>query len=231
MRLVIFDVDGTLTDSAVDTHCFLSAFADVCGFAHVDSDWSRYKSVTDSGVFCEVFESHNGRTPTPSETAMFRDCLIELFRSAAREFAISAIPGAPEMLNRLDSSAGYRVAIATGCWSDSARIKMASTGMDFDLYPSASADDSMERESIVQISLQRSKARYNLSGGAVYVGDGVWDARACRTLKIPFVGIGVGKQAEILYQEGALHVFNDLTNVDGFFSILEIVGDSVRLRW
>ena len=87
MRLVIFDVDGTLTDSAVDTHCFLSAFADVCGFAHVNSDWSRYKSVTDSGVFCEVFESRNGRMPTPSETAMFRDCLFELFRSAARQSA------------------------------------------------------------------------------------------------------------------------------------------------
>ena len=76
-----------------------------------------------------------------------------------------------------------------------------------------------------------SKARYNLSGGAVYVGDGIWDARACQTLGIPFIGIGFGRQAETLRQDGALHVFNDLTEVDEFFAILETVGNSVRLQW
>ncbi len=48
MRLVLFDIDGTLTDtSAVDCECFIRA----CGFTSVDSEWSHYKNATDPGFF------------------------------------------------------------------------------------------------------------------------------------------------------------------------------------
>jgi phosphoglycolate phosphatase-like HAD superfamily hydrolase len=44
MRLVIFDIDGTLTQTMkADAECFLRSLADVCGFCGVDTDWSRYK--------------------------------------------------------------------------------------------------------------------------------------------------------------------------------------------
>ena len=224
MRLVIFDVDGTLTDTAIDTRCFLRAFVDVCGFAEVDSDWSRYKSATDPGVFCEVFESHNGRAPSSNEMTRFREYLVDLFLSAARESPFPSIAGAPEMLARLNRSSGYRVAIATGCWGDSARVKMASAGMDYDAYPSASADDAPERAAIIQLAVERAARRYGGFDDSVYIGDGVWDARACLALGVPFIGIGVAGQAEKLRQAGAVRVFPDLADGDEFLRFLQSIG-------
>jgi phosphoglycolate phosphatase-like HAD superfamily hydrolase len=47
----------------------------------------------------------------------------------------------------------------------------------------------------------------------VYFGDGVWDARACRDLRIPFVGIGSGARAELLRAEGAVAVMADYAEI------------------
>ena len=43
MPLVMFDIDGTLTESMkVDEECFVRSFKDVFGFADIDTDWSHY---------------------------------------------------------------------------------------------------------------------------------------------------------------------------------------------
>src|SRR5437773_9604698 len=77
MRLVIFDIDGTLTQTMkADEECFVRSLAEVCGFAEVNSDWSRYKHATDFGVFREIHEVRTGRLPSPSETSRFSSTLL-----------------------------------------------------------------------------------------------------------------------------------------------------------
>jgi phosphoglycolate phosphatase-like HAD superfamily hydrolase len=94
---------------------------------------------------------------------------------------------------------------------------MASAGMCFDDHPSASADDALDRESIMRLSRQRAAERYGESFACtVYVGDGVWDARACRSVGIPFIGIGTRSRATRLSEEGAVCVFPDFSDADIF---------------
>ena len=228
MQLVMFDVDGTLVDGTIDTKCFLQAFRDVCGFTEVDAEWAHYTNATDAGVYSEVFEFHHGRMPSLHETTMFREHLFKLFREAARQSPFPPIPGAAEMLAMLNRCDEYRVTIATGCWRESARIKMASAGMDYGAYPSASADDAFERATIIQLAMQRAVNRYGVFHRNLYVGDGVWDARACCALGIPFVGIGTGDQAKKLRSEGAVHVFADLADANGFLAVLKSIGNCSR---
>jgi len=76
MRLVIFDIDGTLTQTMkADEECFVRSLAAVCGLSDVDTDWSRYKHATDSGIFREIHQTRTGRLPSPSETSRFRQHL------------------------------------------------------------------------------------------------------------------------------------------------------------
>jgi phosphoglycolate phosphatase-like HAD superfamily hydrolase len=221
MRLILFDIDGTLTDTMdVDTRCFLQAFVDVCGFSDVNSDWSLYKNTTDAGIFQEVFESRRGRAPTASETVQFRDRLVALFRSAALQGPFAPIRGAPELLTRLRKRGEYRIGLATGSWSDAARVKMAGAGFCYDDYPEASADDAPDRETIVRIAAARTGGDTCKWNWTIYVGDGVWDVKMSRLLGIRFLGIGAGAQREKLLAAGASHVLPDFADLDQFLSVL-----------
>ena len=221
MRLVIFDIDGTLTQTMeADAECFVRSLADVCGFADVDTDWSRYKHATDSGIFHEIHENRNGRPPSPIEISRFRQYFVDLLARVSSEAAFTAVAGASLLLSRLASSAEFRIALATGAWRDSARLKMASAGLCYDDYPAASGDDAIDRESIIRLAMRRAVERYGRCNHTIYVGDGVWDARACRSVGVPFIGIATVARASRLSEEGAVCVFPDLSDTDLFFSRL-----------
>jgi phosphoglycolate phosphatase-like HAD superfamily hydrolase len=218
MDLVMFDIDGTLTETRmVDEECFVRSFKDVFGFADIDTDWSHYPRTTDSGIFHDVFTSRIGRTPAAQEVSRFRQHFIQLLAAASTQSPFAPVAGADRLLSRLAQGGSHRVSLATGGWRDSARLKMATAGMCFDDHPAASADDALDRESIMRLSKQRATKRYGESFACtVYVGDGIWDACACRSLGIPFIGIGTGSRATLLSAEGAVCVFSDFSDADIF---------------
>src|SRR6266487_4187737 len=149
MHLVMFDIDGTLTETMkVDEECFVRSFKDVFGFDDIDTDWSHYPRTTDSGIFHDVFTSRVGRSPLAQEVSRFRQHFIQLLAAASSQSPIAPVAGADRLLARLAQGGSHRVSLATGGWRDSARLKMASAGMCFDDHPAASADDALDRESI-----------------------------------------------------------------------------------
>ena len=231
MHLVMFDIDGTLTETMkVDEECFIRSFKDVFGFADIDTDWSHYPRTTDSGIFHDVFTSRIGRSPTAQEVSHFRQHFIQLLAAASSQSPFAPVAGAERLLSQLARGGSHRVSLATGGWRDSARLKMASAGMCFDDHPAASADDALDRESIMILSQQRAVERYGESFACtVYVGDGVWDARACHSVGIPFIGIGTGSRATRLSAEGAVCVFPDFSDADIFLrSVHEITNGAMR---
>ncbi|HMF49525.1 MAG TPA: HAD family hydrolase, partial [Candidatus Saccharimonadales bacterium] len=147
-----------------------------------------------------------------------------LFRAAAQERPFAPVPGAPQLLARLRQSADFQVALATGCWAEPARVKMTVAGMSYDDYPSASADDAPERESIIKLALARAaQLQDNKFSQAIYVGDGVWDAGACRKVGIPFLGIAAGAQREKLLAAGAAQILPDFFDQSRFFAAIETI--------
>jgi phosphoglycolate phosphatase-like HAD superfamily hydrolase len=225
----MFDIDGTLTETMkVDEECFVRSLVELFGFTDIDTDWSHYPHATDSGLFHDIYTARIGRPPTTLDVSRFRQHFILLLAAAASHSPFAAVAGSGRLLSRLTSGGEHGVALATGSWCDSAWLKMASAGMCFDDHPAASADDALDRESIMRISMQRAAKWY---GGpfacTVYVGDGVWDARACRALGVPFIGIGSVARAAQLASEGALRVFQDFSNVDSFLESLDEITHAV----
>ena len=75
--------------------------------------------------------------------------------------------------------------------------------MSFDDHPAASADDAHDREFIMKISMQRAVEQHGTPFvSPVYVGDGIWDARSCRTLGIPSSALVRVSGQPDLYQRG-----------------------------
>src|SRR5258705_4247625 len=156
MHLVMFDIDGTLTETMkVDEECFVRSFKDVFGFADIDTDWSHYPRTTDSGIFHNVFTARIGRSPTAQEVSQFRQHFIQLLAAASSQSPFAAVAGADRLLSRLAQGGSHRVSLATGGWRDSARLKMACAGICFDVHSSSSLDDALHREASMQPSYLR----------------------------------------------------------------------------
>src|SRR5438046_9121256 len=144
MHLVMFDIDGTLTETTkVDEECFVRSFKDVFGFADLDTDWSHYPHTTDSGIFHDVFTSRIGRSSTAQEGSRFRQHFIQLLAAASSQSRFAPVAGADRLLSRLAQGGSHRVSLAPGGWLDSARLQMASAGMWFDAHPTGSAGDAL----------------------------------------------------------------------------------------
>ena len=214
MHLVLFDIDGTLTQTnEVDGRCFVRALGEALRAAQIDTDWAKYPDVTDSGIAAAVFEAHCGLPPSHEQLDAIRQRFVALLQEEfIRDAALCCpVPGAAAILAELTERAGFAVGLATGGWRESAELKLQHAGLGIWTFPLASASDACQREAIMALAVERAAARWGVAGFAsvVYVGDAVWDVKAARKLGYRFVGIGSGASAERLRREGAQQVLAD----------------------
>jgi phosphoglycolate phosphatase-like HAD superfamily hydrolase len=225
MKLVMFDIDGTLTRSSdLDDMAYIEALHDVFDFKGISADWESYAHVTDFCVLEEIYHARQGRYPTSKEVDCFRSRFLELLSEAASASGgVRPIRGASDVLARLLASPNYAVAYAGGAWTASAICKLRSAGLPTEDIPYAFADDDRSREGICKLALVRAETHYRcLFEEVIYVGDGVWDIRCAQTLGYSFIGIGRGEGYKKLVAEWAAHVLPDYQDMGLFFSLLEL---------
>jgi phosphoglycolate phosphatase-like HAD superfamily hydrolase len=226
MRLVIFDVDGTLMRSTqLDEACFVRALEEDFGIVGVDTNWLGYTHSTDSGIIREVFERRFGRPPLSAELSRFQQRFLGQLERALRETpgCCDEVPGARAALAALQRHAVWAAAIATGSWRALALRKLHAAGLPVDGFPAAFADDGIAREEILQTAMERARRQYAQPAfqRVVYMGDAVWDVRAAARLRLSFIGIGEQRRAAVLQQEGARRVLRDLSDVDLLLRLLD----------
>jgi len=72
MKLVMFDIDGTLTQTEqIDEVSFVQALQEVFGFTEINTDWATYPHCSDSGILEVLFQLRLGRSPLPTEIFTF----------------------------------------------------------------------------------------------------------------------------------------------------------------
>jgi FMN phosphatase YigB (HAD superfamily) len=83
MKLVVFDVDGTLIRGVqCEDRCYAQAFEEVAGIADLNTDWNAYEHVTDDGVASQVFRERLHRTPEAEELARIHDRFVRGLQEA-----------------------------------------------------------------------------------------------------------------------------------------------------
>lgn len=220
MKLAIFDIDGTLTNTnRVDGECFVQAFADLYGITDIETDWSRYPHTTDPAIALQILRDRWGRYPHEREIAALKDRFESLLneRRSSEPGLFAEVPGAAITIERLQNATdGWAVGIATGCWAASAEIKLDAANIRIDRQKVASAEDNLSREKIVEASVARALAVYQKESfeRIVSIGDGIWDVRTARNLNYAFIGIGEGEHANLLRGEGAKYVMKDYEQFD-----------------
>jgi phosphoglycolate phosphatase-like HAD superfamily hydrolase len=223
MQLVMFDIDGTLTESNdLDDQSYLQALSEVFGFSKVSSDWTSYSHVTDACILKEVCQQQLGRVPFLAEVEVFQKRFLELLaEGTAASGDIKPVSGALKMLTWLMESSNHAVAYAGGAWAESAIFKLQSAHLPIHHIPYAFSDDDDSREGIIAVALARAEKHYGQSfSNIVYIGDGVWDVRSARKSGYAFVGIASGEQAEELFAEGATRVFPNYDDSESFLAAL-----------
>jgi len=225
MRLLVFDLDGTLTaTNEVDTQCFLEAIAE-CGFAAIEADWGRYEHTTDAGIAAEFCATARGRPATVEEIESIKARVaIALRREAARSpAAFAQIAGASSLLELIAADRDQCAALATGAWAVSAQIKWAASGLGGVELPMATADDALSRVDIVDRAIAVAQNRYGIDDTVeiVLVGDGPWDVSAARELGHAFVGVAGDGGSERLRAAGAVEIVHNYRDPQAFFAAVD----------
>lgn len=226
MHLLMFDLDGTLlTSNALDEYCFSGAMGTVMGIQNIQCDWTDYQYVTDEGIVSEMVHRQLKRPATKNELLTIKTKILELLRSQAHTNRenFTPLPGALDLFCSLKENRSCGVAIATGCWKESAILKLSTAGFDTENLPMAFSDDSHRREDIMHIACARALDFWGVSEfeTVTYVGDGVWDLRASKRLGYQFIGIGSCTSEARLLQEGAACVIGDYSDQKIFFDHLD----------
>jgi len=217
MKLIIFDIDGTLADTKkVDDDCFIRAFDATFQLDIRQQKWEDITHLTDWGITQEIIQQHFKRNPTAKEYASMEATHIANLATAktTEPSLFKEIPGAKSFFNRLQTDANIALGIATGAWEKSALLKLDSVGINPKNFPFSNSNYFKTREQITNHAIEQATEKHATTfEEIIYFGDGVWDYKTCQNLGIRFIGIDVlqdGKLKEI----GAQTVFEDFRNME-----------------
>ena len=213
MKLVIFDVDGTLTNTQqIDQKTFSTVYKTLFDFDTDDIDWTDCPDYSDTGIAHFLFQMNFGRPAGPFELRRIKSRLIDAFLNAYEQEPnqFDEVQGASAFIEELSKNNEVKIAIATGCWEDSALFKLNVAGIDYEEIPLAHSDHAVSRIDIIQKAIDLSKQQYNTTSFSdiLYFGDGEWDYKATKELNIPLIGIGANNSGK-LNELGVEHIFSN----------------------
>jgi phosphoglycolate phosphatase-like HAD superfamily hydrolase len=200
MKYIIFDIDGTLTDTTeVDDRCYTRAIEDVFGFSSFETNYGHYRNTTDSGIIDQLFMERKGRTYTAEEQQAFITHFLSLLHEAHDTTCIKEISKAGKIIEQLCQIDGLSIGLATGGWKESALFKLRCAGINIEGVTAASfAQDAKARHEIIGHTIRKMNEKHGAGPDSiVYVGDGNWDYLATVELGIQFIGIDNKKLAHL----------------------------------
>lgn len=228
MLLLLFDIDGTLTDTNdADDRFFRQAIQHVLsGHMPEMGSWDTFKDVTDSAITRSILTRVLGRPARDTELMAVRNRFIDLWAQEIQSgrISINPIPGAVDLFAEIQEKEDVYVAVATGGWGPTAALKLSFGGFPVDELVIASSDDSETRTGILNTAAIHAAAARGIPGfsDVVVIGDAIWDVRAARD-----TGAGVVVRctepdtAATLRMEGAAAVLSDFADTAKFWSAVE----------
>ena len=224
MKLLIFDIDGTLANTKkVDDQCFIQAFESCFNIDLRHQRWEILQNVTDWGITEEIILDNWKRVPSTDEYERMKTLLVQNLKIAKNDEPnlFEEVSGATAFFNHLNEQSNYAIGIGTGAWEESALVKLSAIGIDPSSIPFSNSNYFKTRGQITQHVIEQATEKHKTTfDKIIYFGDGEWDFKTCQELGIPFIGIDVLNDGK-LKKLGAKTVFQHFEAVEELLQHIE----------
>ncbi|WP_255770662.1 HAD family hydrolase [Pseudarthrobacter sulfonivorans] len=198
---VLFDVDGTLVDSA---------------YLHTVAWWHAFRQhqheVPMAAIHWCVGMGGDRLVDRLLPADRDREADAEIMASHAAVFAtnwpsLTAFDGAKDLLAQCHAG-GLAVALASSARREDLAANRAALAADAYIHAATSSNDAEESKPAPDILAAALEAVGGATANAVYVGDAVWDMKAAAALGVPSIGVTCGgRSAAELFDAGAAEVY------------------------
>jgi phosphoglycolate phosphatase-like HAD superfamily hydrolase len=219
MRIVLFDIDGTILKSGgVGRVAMERALTSVFGSSG-SSDY-RYDGKTDMQIVRELMREE-GLTDDVIDARM--PGLLEEYVSglhselAARDYDVHVYPGVRELLDALEAREEVVLGLLTGNIERGARAKLGAAGIDIERFKvNAFGSDHEHRPELPAVAQRRASELLGIdvSGDRlVVIGDTPADVRCGESIGARAIGVATGRYSvDELASHGAYAVFETLAD-------------------
>ena len=207
-RLILFDIDGTLTRTQNGYVPFNEAILKTFG---IDGDIRTVvpDGNTDPMIVEDIFAKTNVKIEfQQSDWQRFTLFLRERYHHHVQQgtTTIRALPGAAELLQALSLYEGFTSSVVTGNFEVTAEIKLEAAGLAPYLRRGAYASDSRYRPDLTAIAKERWEkmtGRALIAERCIVIGDTPKDLEAARQNQMKCVLVGTGRYPveELQYAE------------------------------
>lgn len=227
MKLVLFDIDGTLLSSeGAGMRAMRAAMTAL--FGTTGDPAYRYDGKTDKQIVRDLMRGH-GHDDEYINDRM--DALLELYlEGLAREVKSGeriprTLPGIPELLDELEAKEQITLGLLTGNIEPGAKVKLAAAGVDVSRFRvNAFGSDHEHRPELPGVA-QRRAADFlgrELEGDAIYViGDTPADIRCGEAIGARAIGVATGHYSvDDLTEHEPFAVFENLAETSAVVRVI-----------
>jgi phosphoglycolate phosphatase len=220
--VLLFDIDGTLIDSAgAGGGALRRAMGEA--FQLPDVQAVALHGRTDLGIMTELLEAH-GIAATPANLDRLRDIYFATLPEELSSRACACLPGVESLIARLAQVNRCRLGLLTGNMPFSARLKLEHFRLwhhfQFGIY----GDQVLHRPLLAEPALRFVAARVEAgvpSQNIIIVGDTPLDIELASAMGVRSLAVCTGGfAAEELRSAGATHVCRDLSDTDAVLAWL-----------
>jgi len=223
MKLIIFDIDGTLCHSRyIDDKCYIEAFKRALGIDVSNTDWNTYKHVTDLFITKKIILEQTG---IEAESAIIEKIIDyyaeELKKQINKEESLFIpIPGVSELFRYLiKESTEYQIGIATGGFLKTAMYKLNRIGISLPQKNIYSSNNYDTKHEMISHFMNEQTAMNRKIQKVIYVGDREYDQKVTEDLKIDFIGIDFRNNGK-LKSCGIEKVIDDYEPIEKFIELI-----------
>lgn len=215
MRTLFFDIDGTLlvTQSA-GSGALVQAIREEFSVSDVPVDGVRFGGRTDRDLIRELLVVSQ-IDPSPENQGRLRRRYAMALRGVLRSVGGNVLPGVPDLLRSLSALPHLSLAVMTGNFPETARMKLETFRL-IDFFPWVVGGDldavrcDMARRAVDQLARRRGDAA---RGDVIVIGDTPNDVRCAHTVGARCLAVCTGSASrEELESAGADRIVNDLTD-------------------